>query len=101
MHSGDDDFFSSDLPDSRLSEIWGKISRPVLILPSAQDEYVPNTVDFLRLLERWKAACQPGIASRLSGLILGANHRVDDPAAQEWLVDRVVRFLESLGGGST
>ncbi|KAH6636500.1 hypothetical protein F5144DRAFT_488387 [Chaetomium tenue] len=93
---GDDDYFSSDLPDNRLAEIWGKLEQPVLIVPSEKDEWVPAEIDVMGLVKKWKSFCKPGIASELSGLIPGANHRVDNDAGQEWLADRVARFLAGL-----
>ncbi|KAK0621384.1 duf1749 domain-containing protein [Bombardia bombarda] len=93
---GDDDYFSSDLPDDRLTATWGGLEKPVLIVPSADDEHVPEDLDVAKLVEKWKSFCKPGIASELSGLIPGANHRVDDDDAREWLADRVAGFLASL-----
>lgn len=93
---GDDDYFSSDLPDEKLEEIWGRLEQPVLILPSEKDEWVPAHIDVTGLVARWKRFCRPGIASDLSGLIPGANHRVDNAAGQEWLADRVAQFLAEI-----
>ncbi|KAJ9165479.1 DUF1749-domain-containing protein [Coniochaeta hoffmannii] len=90
---GDDDYFSSDLPDERVAEIWGGIEAKVLIVPSEKDEHVPRHIDVPKLVGRWTAACKPGVASKLSGLIVGANHRVEYPEGQQWLAERVVRFL--------
>ncbi|KAK0646509.1 hypothetical protein B0T16DRAFT_458422 [Cercophora newfieldiana] len=93
---GDDDYFSSDLSDEKLASIWNAVQKPVLILPSGADEFVPAAVDVPGMVEKWKGFCRPGMASDLSGLIPGANHRADDAQAQEWLADRVARFLEGL-----
>ncbi|KAK4137846.1 DUF1749-domain-containing protein, partial [Trichocladium antarcticum] len=93
---GADDYFSSDLDDATLEAIWGRLEQPVLILPSEKDEWVPPGVDVGGMVERWKSFCKPGIASELSGLIPGANHQVDDAAAQQWMVERVVGFLAEL-----
>jgi len=65
----------------------------VLIVPSEKDEHVPRHIDVPKLVGRWTAACKPGVASKLSGLIVGANHRVEYPEGQQWLAERVVRFL--------
>ena len=70
--------------------------QPVLIVPSAEDEHVPKSIDVGGMVQRWKSFCAPGIASELSGLIPKANHRVDNAEAQEWLAGRVVGFLTSL-----
>jgi pimeloyl-ACP methyl ester carboxylesterase len=90
---GDDDYFSSDLSDEKVEAIWGKLSQPVLILPSEKDEWVPKDIDVAGLVDRWKRFCKPGIASDLSGPIPGANHRVEDATAQQWLSRRVAAFL--------
>lgn len=94
MNRGDDDYFSSDLPDERVAEIWGRVKQPILVVPSAKDQFVPPTVDFEKLLAKWKSF-GPAI-SELSGLIPDANHTVDPPSSREWLADRVVRFLRGL-----
>jgi hypothetical protein len=65
-------------------------------VPSEKDECVPAEIDVMRMVRKWKNFCKPGIASELSGLIPGANHRVDNDVGQEWLVDRVARFLAEL-----
>ncbi|KAK3322133.1 dolichol-phosphate mannosyltransferase [Apodospora peruviana] len=95
---GDDDYFSSDLSDEELARIWGRLDRGgarVLIVLSAEDEHVPKSVDIGKVVERWKEAGGSAV-SELSGFIPGANHRVEKPEAQEWLANRVARFLESL-----
>jgi len=95
--SGHDDYFSSDLSDDKLENIWGRLRQPVLILPSGKDEWVPELIDVEVMVERWKRFCPEGIASELSGLIPGANHRVEGAEEGErWLVDRVVKFLEGI-----
>jgi hypothetical protein len=96
LKRGDDDYFSSDLPDEKLQAVWGALEQPVLILPSEKDEWVPERIDVGGMVNRWKSFCKPGIASELSGLIPGADHRVEDAAAQDWLADRVAQFLIDL-----
>ncbi|KAK3375049.1 hypothetical protein B0H63DRAFT_264899 [Podospora didyma] len=96
---GDDDFFSSDLPEEKLTEIWSSQRQPILILPSGEDEYTPKHLiggGMVNVVERWRSFCPPGIGSGLSGLIPGATHRVDDRNAQDWLAARVVGFLQGL-----
>jgi hypothetical protein len=94
--SGDDDYFSSDLPDEKLVEFWGNFWVPVLILPSENDEHVPEGIDFKKLMARWMSVCKPGVASDLSALIPKANHCVDGDEAQAWLSERVIAFLRRL-----
>ncbi|KAL1882779.1 hypothetical protein VTK73DRAFT_904 [Phialemonium thermophilum] len=95
---GDDDYFSSDLPDEALAASWGRLQQPVLVVPSGSEEYAPEGVDMARLVQRWATFCRPGVMSSLSGLIPGANHRVDPQESQDWLADRVVRFLQGIQG---
>ena len=95
---GDDDYFSSDLPDEKVAKIWGSIKAKVLIVPSEKDEHVPGHIDVPGLVSKWTAACKPGVASGLSGLIVGANHRVEYAEGQDWLSDRVARFLKEVVG---
>lgn len=96
MVRGDDDFFSADLPNDTVAAIWGKVQKPILIVPSGEDEFVPKENDMGKLLEKWKASCPPGIASNLSALIPGASHNVAQHESQDWLARRVVAFLEGL-----
>ncbi|KAJ9154734.1 Dolichol-phosphate mannosyltransferase [Pleurostoma richardsiae] len=93
---GDDDFFSSDLPDEKLAAVWGRFSKPVLILPSAEDEHVPKSIDVEKMIGKWKTFCAPGIASELSGLIPGASHTVPQSESQKWISEQVAAFLQQL-----
>ncbi|KAJ4290791.1 hypothetical protein N0V88_006541 [Collariella sp. IMI 366227] len=93
---GDDDYFSSELPNSMLAATFGHVNKPLLILPSGEDEMVPPTVDRKGLLDRWIAACGDGVASALSELIPGADHVVSQTCAQKWAAGRVEGFLKSV-----
>jgi len=93
---GDDDFFSADLSDATLASFWGRFQEPVLVTFSGADEFIPETTDMGRTLERWRSLAPPGIISGLSGVIPGASHAIEEPEARLWMADRVVRFLESL-----
>jgi hypothetical protein len=75
---------------------WSRIKKPLLILQSGSDEYMPPSVDKMGLVEKWKSLCRPGIASDLSGCIPGADHRVETADSEKWLVETVVKFLDSL-----
>lgn len=98
---GADDFFSSDLPDSALSETFGRIpvGTRVLFLFSGNDQFVPEEVDKGRLLARWYGACEEAgalVDKEGSGIIEGANHNFKG-MPQEVVADmvgRVVKFLE-------
>ncbi|KAH7083993.1 hypothetical protein FB567DRAFT_96113 [Paraphoma chrysanthemicola] len=93
---GDDDYFSSDLDAENLSRTFGKVSKPVLILPSEDDEMIPPSVDKEALLQRWIDAVPRGETSNLSGLNPGADHTLSGDGAQNWFADKVFRFLKTL-----
>lgn len=81
--NGDDDYFSSDLSDERLEGTFGKINKPVLILYSGQDEYVPPHVDKQKLLDRWLSFIPHGMASPECKVVPGATHRIVDGPSPE------------------
>ncbi|KAI0408711.1 hypothetical protein F4802DRAFT_548747 [Xylaria palmicola] len=93
---GEDNYFSAELTDEVAASYWRRIDKPVLILHSGNDEFVPPSVDKEALVDRWRELCKPGIASELSGTIPGADHRVEDPEAEAWLCNAVVKFLKSI-----
>ncbi|KAK0732472.1 hypothetical protein B0T21DRAFT_334657 [Apiosordaria backusii] len=93
---GAEDYFASDLSDDILATKFGKVEKPLLILPAEKDEMVPALVDRQALLERWVAAAPKGIVSELSGFVPDADHVVSSPDAQKWLAERVVKFLEAI-----
>jgi hypothetical protein len=91
---GDDDFFSSDLDDETLAKKFGNLSRPTLIMPSENDEMVPQTIDKWDLLQRWTHAAPDGMVSDLSGLNPGADHALSEDRSQRWFVERVIDFVK-------
>ncbi|KJZ72820.1 hypothetical protein HIM_07764 [Hirsutella minnesotensis 3608] len=91
---GDDDYFSSDFDDETVTRIWGRYEKPVLVLHSGADEFVPPTVNQEALNERYRRA-NP-LVSKLSGLIPEAEHAVLGDEAREWLAIRVIEFLKTL-----
>ncbi|KAI5928754.1 hypothetical protein F4810DRAFT_645181 [Camillea tinctor] len=93
---GEDNYFSPDLPENVAMLYWNRIDKPIMVLHSGNDEYVPKSVDKESLIQRWRTLCQPGIASELSGVIPGACHRVEEPEAEAWLAARVVKFLQGI-----
>jgi pimeloyl-ACP methyl ester carboxylesterase len=92
--SGDDDYFSADLEDDKIKMFWSRFQKPVLVLHSGDDEFVPERVDQAASNKRYQAASP--LVSPLSGLIPGASHTVEEPEAQEWFAKRVGEFLKTL-----
>lgn len=100
--SGEDDYFSSDLPDERLQNTFGKVDVPLLILMGEKDEYVPPEVDRKAMVARWISFVEKngGTVDGKSGELLGgANHNLNgnpDEVANE-LFKRVTGFLQTVG----
>ncbi|KAI1096553.1 DUF1749-domain-containing protein [Rostrohypoxylon terebratum] len=93
---GEDNYFDPDRPDDVVAPFWQRVDKPILILHSGNDEYIPPHVDKAALIQRWKNLCRPGIVSKLSDLIPGAGHRVEEKEAEVWLVNTVVKFLQTI-----
>lgn len=94
QYSGDDDYFSSDIDEATRTKIWSRFTKPVLVLHSEEDEYVPPHVSQDALRKKYLAA-NP-LVSTLSGSIPDASHAVRAMPGQEWLAKRVVQFLQTL-----
>ncbi|KAL4780222.1 hypothetical protein BJX76DRAFT_54143 [Aspergillus varians] len=98
----EDDLFSSDLSDERLSETFGQVAargllRTTLVaLYSGKDEYAPKGLDKEALMARWKRATDAGGEKKwddeASGIIPGATHNVRDEG-QTWLIEHVLGYL--------
>ncbi|KAI1359549.1 hypothetical protein F5Y08DRAFT_319323 [Xylaria arbuscula] len=93
---GEDNYFSPDLKEEVAASYWGRVDKPLLILHSGSDEYVPDRVNKEELVSHWRKLCKPDIASPLSGTIPGATHRVEEPEAEKWLCNTVIKFLQSM-----
>ncbi|KAI1432333.1 hypothetical protein GGR50DRAFT_613471 [Xylaria sp. CBS 124048] len=93
---GEDNYFSPDLSDDTATPYWERIDKPLLILHSANDEFVPKSVDKEGLVRHWRKLCKPGIVSKLSGTIPEANHRVEEPMAEAWLCNTVIEFVQTI-----
>lgn len=101
---GDDDYFSSDLPDEYFAKTFGKIpkSTPVCFLLGSEDPYVPASVDRAALIQRWTRIIRESggiVDDEDGGIILGAHHNLDEdpePVVQD-LVKRVCGFVTGLG----
>ncbi|MCJ1473752.1 hypothetical protein MMC13_002403 [Lambiella insularis] len=106
-HDGQDDYFSSDFTDERLKQTFGRIGitgTPVQILYGDKDQYVPDSVDKARLVERWERHIRQGkgVVDEESGIVEGASHSLDDASVEVVgkMVRRVVGFLCRIETGS-
>jgi pimeloyl-ACP methyl ester carboxylesterase len=82
------------LDDQTVNNFWGRFDKPVLVLHSEKDEFVPPKLDQAALNRKFQAA-SPFVSS-LSGLIPGTGHTVLQEEAREWLAGRVVEFLRTI-----
>lgn len=101
-HDGEDDYFSSDLPESQLNRTFGMLPArtPLCILYSGADQYVPPEIDKVALVEKWIEIVQRNgkVDTEHSGVIEGALHNLSkDPAdVVAELFRRVIGFLSGL-----
>ncbi|KAJ2989562.1 hypothetical protein NUW58_g3409 [Xylaria curta] len=93
---GEDNYFSPELKDEVAASYWSRVDKPLLILHSGSDEFVPGSVDKEALVKHWRRLCKPGVASELSGTIPGATHKVEEPEAEKWLCNTVAKFLQGV-----
>lgn len=107
---GEDDLFSSDIGDEQLGKTFGMIQKQgllkhkLMVLHSGADQAVPDWVDKGKLLDRWRDATNHNGKfdvwdQEFSGVIPNASHALsnDDQAEpRQWLVDRVLKYLETV-----
>lgn len=97
---GDDDYFSSDLEDSKLDRTFGAFPNEtvLLILFGELDQYVPAEIDKEGLIGRWAHVVRRHggtIDEEHSGVVKGAHHNLngDPEGVVQDLVQRVLGFL--------
>jgi pimeloyl-ACP methyl ester carboxylesterase len=103
-HDGADDYFSSDLSDTRLARSFGRVppSTPLAIVYGGADEYVPPHVDKEALVARWIAIAERNgarIVLKASGVVPGATHSLKrvPPEVYEEVMRRMLVFIEHIG----
>lgn len=107
---GEDDLFSSDLGDEQLVKTFGMVQKQgllrhkLMVLHSGADQAVPDWVDKVKLLGRWRDATNHGGKfdiwdGKYSGVIPNASHALSNDNQAEprqWLADRVLEYLETV-----
>lgn len=100
-HDGEDDYFSSDLADSRLKGTFGMLPAhtPLCILYSGADEHVPPEIDKMALVCKWIKVVQTHgkVDTGHSGVIVGATHNLKRDSA-DVVADLVRKVIGFLGG---
>ena len=106
ISSGDDDYFSSDIPDTEtpptphvhpLSKSFGTLPVPALALWSEKDEYgfLPDQAP---LLQRWRDASKGKLTTVI---VKEGNHAVTAEGPQKDLCEAVIAWLQENVGGSS
>jgi alpha-beta hydrolase superfamily lysophospholipase len=104
--TGDDDYFSSDLPDETLKKSFGafKKTTPLLILISGADEHVPAFISKEGLAAKWSRFAKDGegiVDEENGGVVAGAHHNYEQDG-EEIVADackRISNFLEKVASG--
>lgn len=98
---GDDDYFSTDLPDSTLKNTFGRFGEdvPLMFLLGSEDPFVNPSTDKVALLGRWAEFVREGgghVDEVNGGVVEGAHHNLDGDGEEVVgdLVRRVLGFLE-------
>ncbi|RDW94402.1 hypothetical protein BP5796_00165 [Coleophoma crateriformis] len=107
-HDGDDDYFSSDLPDEQLEKSFGRLppNSPLCILFSGSDEFVSKELDKAALVKKWVGFVKRGtgkVDEDFSGILDGASHNLSGNPDHVvlGLVKRVLGFVNALTSQST
>lgn len=102
---GDDDYFSTDLPDDTLRGTFGAFPAtvPLLFLVGELDPFMHPSTDKVELLGRWARFVKEagGTVDEVNGGVVEGGHHNFDGDPEEVvgdLVGRVVRFLGGLEG---
>lgn len=98
-HVGQDDYFSSDLPDERLQTTIGRLGvsgARICWLYGEHDQSVPSDIDKHALVDKWHQIARKGgaVVDEESGIVKGVSHTLRDqgPPVDE-LTRKISGFL--------
>lgn len=94
-----EDYFSSDLTDDRLKNVFKPVTVPLLMIMSGKDQYVPPHVKerMVELGDRFvKAAKSRSERGEETNLVIieEANHQIDDEKDRDQLIQVLKAFLK-------
>lgn len=96
---GKEDYFSSDLSDDELAEVFAGLrisKKPIMFLMSGKDECVPKHVDIPALAKRFVKVTS-GEGSRVRAeIVQGAGHSVEGDEAGKDLIRYVLDFIKEI-----
>lgn len=99
---GEDDYFSSDLGESRVERVWGAggfggRGVRVMVLIGGSDEHMPGFVNKEGLVARWEGKVKGagGAWDERSGVVEGAGHNLNRNGEEvvKGLCERIVGFV--------
>ncbi|KAH3680194.1 hypothetical protein WICPIJ_008355 [Wickerhamomyces pijperi] len=97
-HNGDDDYFSTDLPDERLASTFGSLNGlKLLVLYSGSDEFAKKGGDKNALIKRWEEFTSAEVWSKQSKVVKNGTHNLmgcgEEPV--NIMVESVVNFIQT------
>lgn len=92
-YRGDDDVFSSDLPDDMIERLYKGMERPMAMLHSKDDECYGSSMDPMELMKRYQSFCP---AIKKLGLLDNGGHSVTTKEGQGQLCEFVLEFIREI-----
>ncbi|KAF9959460.1 hypothetical protein BGZ72_009622 [Mortierella alpina] len=89
---GDDDMFSSDIPQETMAALFSQIKTPHIFVHSGKDEYIPEHVHKEQLIN--KLATSPSCRGFV--VLPEANHAISDESSQAKFCELVIQFLRRI-----
>ncbi|KAI8148389.1 hypothetical protein BJV82DRAFT_709215 [Fennellomyces sp. T-0311] len=90
---GDDDVFSTDMPDDMIQQLYQGIKRPMAMIESENDEYYASKMDKMEFLSRLQSFCP---AIKKIGKIKNDKHKVETIEGQQYLAAFALEFVQEL-----
>ncbi|CAO3571961.1 unnamed protein product [Mortierella alpina] len=89
---GDDDMFSSDIPQETMAALFNQVKVPHIFVHSDKDEYIPAHVPKEQLITKLAASA----SCRGFVVLPEANHAISDTASQAKFCEVLIQFLRQI-----
>lgn len=96
---GKEDFFSSDLTDEELYDIFRgpRLSgKPIHFLLGEKDECYPQSIDIQNLLDRFMHAMRDSKGPASGQVLAKATHSIEDEKVQQEFISIILDFIKNL-----
>ncbi|KAI9321610.1 hypothetical protein BX666DRAFT_1004486 [Dichotomocladium elegans] len=87
---GDDDVFSTDLPDDMIERLYKDVHRPMAWVHAKDDEHWVTTNDQMDVMKRYQKFCP---AIEMIGTVESGGHEIASEEGKHQLVDFVLEFI--------